>query len=441
VKDVLIKNVMNRVGRKFSFLAYASAKFRGTATDLGLVRRVFQWDPPVASLSQAAVAGNLFLAWLWVRFPTAYFVLFVCGAFFYYSDKRRALEKLAKKGPGALKRYRDLTKGENLDMDILVDDGRPATAAELKVKKHRALGGGSSARSQALQTVIRSIFNRLDRDGDGTVTIAELLDFVVVAIPRATPGHRAMIGHDAPDVALVESHARDVVNEYDADGDGSLDFDEMFAFVTNAGCARLLLQDELRRQLMTTGVPCLKHPSRFSTSLGGGGEGSATTTPTRGGDASPSHGLAFGSHQSRVSLVDDGKLAYTNRHGHPVTLYGIVSVDAHPTRPHVATVVHRGPPPRSHTKSLVLSMANVLRDPFVNTLQYELIERFLNDDKPPTTAAAKVSLPAALPPSRATSPSSSSSEKGADKKSPSSSGRNPPPKNDSPSHMAAMFSG
>ena len=437
VKSALVKNVMNRVGRRLSFLAYASQKFGTTANDIRLVRRIFQWDPKVVSLSKAAIAGNFVLAWLHRFFPTLYFVLLVCGAFFYYSEKRRALERLVTVGPKALKRYSDLKNRKNLDKDILIDDGRPPSAAEVKAK-------GGDVRSKALQTVIRSIFNRLDRDDDGTVSIEETVDFVMAAIPRATPSIRSKCMDGKPDIAEVEAHAKDIIDEFDEDGDGKLNFDEVFAFITNAGCAKLLLQDELRRQLMTTGVACLKLPSNASDGPSphhyphpwNHDDNKNGPLHLEGRGHSPH--VVFGSHQSRITLAGDGQLAYANRYGHAVLLHTIVSVEAHPSRPHIVHIIHKDPP-RYHPKTLILSMAEILRNPLVETLQYELLGR-------PGTGIEGVPHPVPPdPPVLVVEPPPSSShqkEKSSSVPTPTPKKvKQPPAPKMSPEQMAAMFSG
>jgi len=385
IKGKLAKRVLNTVGRRVSFLAYASRQFDSMARDLALLRKVISMDPTVsADLCKMALAGNLFLCVLHNGLPTTYFFLVVAMAFFYYSEKRRTVERFAKVGSKALTRYRGLVAKDPavLDGSILIDDGRPAL--------HDAKIRTGDVRTKALQSVVRGIFSRIDTDANGIVEVKEFIDFVLLAIPRATPGIRHNCQDAAPTDADVEKKVRGVFAEFSADpskGEG-ITLEEMTNFIIRAGCARILVQDELRRQLTTSmGLSCVKLPSRYNSSTAKASsrdKGKAGYVnhfhERRAAEPSPTNHVVFGSHQTQLALRG-GQLSYTNRHGHAVTLRRVHAVEPHPTRPHILHITHEEADAfasmrRGHhnsAKTLILSMSEVLRDNLFELLDFLLL--------------------------------------------------------------------
>uniref|UniRef100_A0A7S3K578 Uncharacterized protein n=1 Tax=Aureoumbra lagunensis TaxID=44058 RepID=A0A7S3K578_9STRA len=380
-KNTVVKNLLNRIGRRISFLAFMSRQFGSMAKDLALLRRVFAWDPAVASLSKAAVFGNLFLALVQRAFPTLYFLIMVSMAFFFYSEKRRALERILHLGSVALKRHNDLRDKKNLDKDILIDDGRPQ---QPKIQKSSIttnplggaarlllpLSGGSiDVRSAVFDSVVRNVFSRLDKDNSHSVSHDELVNFVLAALPRATATlrNKCQATRDTPDIDAIKEYISKIIDTFDKDGDSELSYTEFFAFVTSTGCSRLLIQDEIRRQLLTTGVSCLKLPSRAAPSTAQASANPSAHKPT---PSSSSH--IFGSHHTHIALTKDGKsISYSNRHGHPIILGEISAITAHPDRPNILRIYYKNSS-KVHSKTLILSISDQLRDGLVDVLQYEL---------------------------------------------------------------------
>ena len=89
--------------------ASAMRQLGATARDVAEVRDLFQWKDPKKTLP--VVAGNVFMAAFHYMTPLwMFFVPAVCGAFFVLTEKLKALERVAAKGPAARKRYVTLQK-------------------------------------------------------------------------------------------------------------------------------------------------------------------------------------------------------------------------------------------------------------------------------------------------------------------------------------------
>ena len=341
VRGPLAKQVLNSVGQRISVLVYASTKIRGYGKILAFGRRVLEWDPKLTATSAAAFTANLLAVVVAGYAPRVYFLSVVGGAFFYYTDKRRALERFVKVAPTAFRRYTSLTDRKDLDLDILVDDGKPIHLVK-----------GDVPRDDTVRDIARALFARLDTDDSGTIDSTEILRYALVAIPRAPPSIRDHVD----DPADIRTQILQVINDFDKNGDGQLDFDEMYDFITTFGCSRILHQDELRRRLRLghDGVPCLKFPSLVDDS-----------------DKSSSCLIFSGSHHRTLLSIRDDRLTYTNRHGTVKllhTIYDVLPAD----KSDLFHVVH-AEPPRFQRKTLVLAISDVLRDNLVDVLNVELL--------------------------------------------------------------------
>lgn len=342
VKGVARK-IINLAGRKYTgrTVAWAMRKANHYSSQLHLVREAFEWTRP--KLSCAAVVLNCALAyWHWIVPFKLSCLLFTCLAFFYYTDKRRALAKIVTVGPAAYARYVDLKTSRNLRFDLVTNDQTNVPVIPRKTR--------GDARDHGLQAVIRGIFSRLDADGDGVIDAKEMYDFCMQAVPRATPALQNKCSQCDDPQTKIRRMLEDFNNKRGADADAPIDLDAVTQFVIqDGGCATLLLQDELRRQLDTVGVRCVKLPSKHDYFRHHG----------------PPRPHVFGAHQTLLTLRGQ-HLRYTNRRGYRVSLSSDMLVDIKVgNSPHLLNVLYRD---ASETKTLVLSLAPALRRPLLELL-------------------------------------------------------------------------
>ncbi|KAJ8604903.1 hypothetical protein CTAYLR_004324 [Chrysophaeum taylorii] len=354
----MARKIVNLAGRKYTgrSVAWATRKVQAYASDLAKMRNLFEWTDPLKSFG--FLVFNLGLAtWHWYVSFKITWIVFFCLAFFYYSEKKRVALKLIKSGFQAYKRYRDLKERKNLRFDLLENDPANLPAIPDRVRHPRDHG---------LQAVLRGIFSRLDADGDGKVNQAEMMEFILTALPLATPKiqQKASVC-----VTSLETKVRDMFDSFNKHRnslpDEDIDLDALVEFIVHhTKCSTLFVQDELRRQLETTGVKCVKLPSKHE------------PAPGRGASLAPHPHVFFGAHQTLLTLRGQW-LRYTNRRGFRVALSPAMLVDVRPsnTSPNVLSVLYKD---TTETKTLMFSLSPILRDPLLDYLQETLKESLLH---------------------------------------------------------------
>lgn len=371
VKGVARK-IINLAGRKYTgrSMAWATRTAMYYSSQLAYLREAFAWTNP--KLSFAAVGLNLcFAYWHWVVPFRLSCLIASCLFFLYYTDKRRLVAKLCTEGQRAYERYRSLTTKTNLRFDLAVED-----ETNLPAIPHKTRG---DARDHGLQAVIRGIFSRLDADGDGMVDAKELYDFILNAIPKATPEvQRRCAGHVDPQTQV--HHMLERFNKHrGVESNKPIDLDALTVYVIQYGeCSKLLVQDELRRQLETSGVKCLKLPSRHD-----------YANPRHIAGAPRPH--VFGAHQTLLTLRDS-HLRYTNRRGYKISLASDMLLDVKQgNAPHIINVVYSD---STETKTLVFSIASVLVPSLLDLLKATFRDTIqLNTRKNPRALQPAVTNP------------------------------------------------
>lgn len=355
VKGVARK-IINLAGRKYTgrSVAWAIRKANFYSTELSKVRIAFSWEIP--KLSWAVLLANLALAYwhFFVPFRISCFVA-VLMAFFYYTDKKRAFLKIVGNGKAAYRRFKSLKTKTNLRFDLIEQD-----ESNLPAIPQRTRG---NARTHGLMAVVRGIFSRLDADGDGKVDPDELEQFIRDAVPRAIPELRSSCH-----VADISNMFVDFNKQRGRAENAPMNLDSLSSFVVRhtSNTAALLVQDELRRQLETSGTKCLKLPSKHETSLPrstSGGSDSARRHHHR-------HHHIFGAHQTLLTLREQKRLGYTNKRGMRVSLDPDTLVDIKSGRENSIYVLFRD---SSETKTIVFSLAPELRDPLLALLRAILL--------------------------------------------------------------------
>lgn len=353
------RTVVNLAGRKFTGRSVAWAKGEADvySKQLAFARCIVEWRQP--ALSAAAVAANVVLAaWHCVMPFWLSCAIFWCCAFFYYSEKRRFLEKLVKEGPGAWRRYKDLIGGNVKSYLLEPDTSNMPVAPKARVCT-------DDARDVGLRVVIRSIFSRLDADGNGRIDAGELLDFVAAAIPRATPTLRAA----CLEPGTLETQVDKIISDFQrrhANSVGAidskaiqgfqpnetLDISECTTFFTSTTVARILVQDEVRRQLEGTGLACLKLPSKH--------DGSTSHLPH-----------LLGAHDTALTLrgtkLHGKKFQYTTRRGAVVSVAAASVLAVAPSATNVIFVKYKHGL-RRDTTTLFFSLSSALRDNLLDLL-------------------------------------------------------------------------
>ena len=244
--------------------ALAMRQLGATAKDVAEVRDLFEWKEPKKTLP--ILAGNVFMVLFHYVTPLwMFFVPAVCGAFFVLTEKLKALERVAAKGAKARSRYVELRKlklgtGDRGAISVLAHPTDRPVLAELS--RSTLPGFGKSHNKRLIKTVVTGIFSRLDEDGSGSVDGKELTDFIVGAMPNASPRAQAMFGGCPTAVARVVER---LVAKFDVNGDGEIDKAEFTEIVRKTGCVEVLTQDELSRQLHSDGgLQCVKLPTSKS---------------------------------------------------------------------------------------------------------------------------------------------------------------------------------
>ncbi|KAH8095424.1 C2 domain-containing protein [Aureococcus anophagefferens] len=208
---------------------------RGHGQDVAEVRDLFEWKEPKKTLP--ILAGNVFMVLFHYVTPLwMFFVPAVCGAFFVLTEKLKALERVAAKGAKARSRYVELRKlklgtGDRGAISVLAHPTDRPVLAELS--RSTLPGFGKSHNKRLIKTVVTGIFSRLDEDGSGSVGGKELTDFIVGAMPNASPRAQAMFGGCPTAVARVVER---LVAKFDVNGDGEIDKAEFTEIVRKTGC-------------------------------------------------------------------------------------------------------------------------------------------------------------------------------------------------------------
>ncbi|KAJ1447316.1 hypothetical protein M885DRAFT_491192 [Pelagophyceae sp. CCMP2097] len=249
----IARKMINLAGRKAGPMpAFGSRQLGSLAKDIRFVRSIFEWDN--FKISAAVSALNFVAAVAHCLLPLNFFAVpAVIGVFFALTQKLKALQRIGAKGPAALKRYRRMIARRDADEAALGTTKRP-NAME-RIKSMTPFCQNACYSSKNLRAVTQAIFTRLDQDGSGGIDAEELAAFFVDALPNATPAARDSVGGS---VHAVLKKVKALVAKYDVSGDGVIDFDEFTQIVALSGCAAVLIQDELSRQLADGGVKCLK---------------------------------------------------------------------------------------------------------------------------------------------------------------------------------------
>ncbi|KAJ8610372.1 hypothetical protein CTAYLR_003875 [Chrysophaeum taylorii] len=366
-KGVVIKGmtakIVNMVARKVGGPAADDGmKQLGDAVKaMELVRAIFQWDDP--KVSATCVVANVAMAAAHYMLPLAVFAVpAVLGAFFAMSEKRKMLEIFVDRGAKAVARYQfHLRRHKGEPNKILEPKMRP-------ILQQIATGPifGSSVSTKAYKAVVHSIFSRLDVDGSGTIDSHELCSFVLQAMPSATPRVREQLGGDE---ATVERRVSRLVDKYDVNGDGEIDFSEFAEIVAKTGTAEVLIQDELNRQIKSeAGMKCIKLPSTKT----------ALTSPKLWAHQTSLVAKPAKLSQQNVMRSSTDKkfnLSYTSRHGdtHVITAQCLLDVRASPSSKQVICVTYKEFPDAKPTKALLLRLSEVLRDPFLDLLRTNIL--------------------------------------------------------------------
>jgi len=187
-------------------------------------------------------------------------------------------------------------------------------------------------------------------------------------------------GEDFSNAAAIQKRVQDILNfdEYDTNGDGGIDYKEFTDVVIKSGCAEILMQDELHRQLMShAGFKCIKWPTNRTI-------GSVLAT----------HSTCLNLHRRKDKQGYD--LSYTNRRGQRVQItrndiqdvttaktndHFIDIRHAHtndsgrmvPNTPKSAGLIHRHKSIAS-SDTLRLSVATILREPLCDLLRARLMD-------------------------------------------------------------------
>ena len=131
----------------------------------------------------------------------------VCGAFMVLSEKMKTLERVGAKAGAARKRYvhlQRLKSGKDHKSSPVFD--YPTERPVPPVDRRSQLPSLRSKHSKRLvRSVIQGIFSRLDGDASGAVDAAELVEFVIKALPQATPRAQALLGSDPSNVGPIVS--------------------------------------------------------------------------------------------------------------------------------------------------------------------------------------------------------------------------------------------
>mmetsp|Transcript_10891 Transcript_10891/g.27728 ORF Transcript_10891/g.27728 Transcript_10891/m.27728 type:complete len:287 (-) Transcript_10891:239-1099(-) len=188
-----------------------------------------------------------------------------------------------------------------------------------------------------------------------------MVDFVVAAMPRATNSIRAKCG--SKPVEEIRRHVEEMFDGFNKfrgvdDPLAPIDLDAFADYIIHyTACSKLLIQDELRRQLDTSGVKCVKLPSKHG------------STRPHVQIAGPPRPHVFGAHQTLLTLHGN-HLRYTNRRGARVALDPATLINLTPGKAdHLLNVLYVD---ANETKTLVFSVSAALRGPLL-----ELLHQFL----------------------------------------------------------------
>ena len=350
----IAKKMINLAGKKAgSGPALAMRQLGATAKDVAEVRDLFEWKEPKKTLP--ILAGNVFMVLFHYVTPLwMFFVPAVCGAFFVLTEKLKALERVAAKGAKARSRYVELRKlklgtGDRGAISVLAHPTDRPVLAELS--RSTLPGFGKSHNKRLIKTVVTGIFSRLDEDGSGSVDGKELTDFIVGAMPNASPRAQAMFGGCPTAVARVVER---LVAKFDVNGDGEIDKAEFTEIVRKTGCVEVLTQDELSRQLHSDGgLQCVKLPTSKSLAFNNARSHATALTLFPAPDKPEPNDGGY--------LVHD--LAYTKRKGDKVSVTGIAKVE--PDAAKLNRIAVHAP---GLSQPLLFEVSPLFRDPLVDLL-------------------------------------------------------------------------
>lgn len=351
----IAKRMINLAGRGAGGgPAVAMRSLGSTARDARMMRDLLEWKD--AKKTAPILAGNAFMIVFHALTPMWMFAVpAVIGGFCVLTEKLKAFERVAARGAKARARYVHLhrlkagTADTGGNVVLASPKERPVLA---EVMRTRLINFSSTHKRRLIQSVVQGIFSRLDEDGSGSVDADELSQFLILAMPNASPRARAMLGGDPTAVARVVER---LVHKFDANGDGVIDMVEFTEIVRQTGCVEVLLQDELSRQLKSDGgVKCVKLATKKGLFLSS--KSRARTHPTaitvtpREGEPPTTAGY----------IVHD--LAYTTRKGDRRIVGNVATVEPHAVNEgKIAIRCDDGEP-------LYLMVSPLLRDPLVDLL-------------------------------------------------------------------------